>query len=137
MKKVLFVIIAAVLLGACSIDTQQGTVVVNFCDMDSEYIDCPEIELSQSVIKMKLAVKQDVAVDSIVFELPNPDAEGNPVYCSTDANSLTSNQQLYSVNLPCDLSSYDGQNTQLNFVVTMTTADGTVAADGQAEDYVE
>ncbi len=138
MKKMLFMItIIAVLLGACSLDVQQGTVVVNFCDMDSLYVDCPEIELSQSTIRVILDVQQGVVVDSVVFELPNPDAENNIVYCSTDVNSLTAGQGVYRVNLPCDLSEYKYQNTQLNFVVTMTTADGTGTADGQAEDYVE
>lgn len=143
MKKLLLLLFSVIIVcAACSLETQQGTVVINFCDENSQYIDCPEFELSQSVLKMVIQPSQGVTVDSVVFELPNTDSLGNPVYCSTDANSIALQNGMYIITVSCDLSEYADQNTQLNFEAGITVQNpdqstSTVTVDGNAEDYVE
>ncbi len=141
MKQIIFIMVLAVLfLAGCSLTTQDGVVVVNFCDLISDYADCSAIELTEAEIEMTLNVESGVIVDSVVFELPNPDDNGNTVYCST-SGALTPDDDTYIIEVPCDLSEYAGQNTQLNFVVTVSVTDSsgtsTVTLEGQAEDYVE
>ncbi len=124
-------------LAACTATLPQGDIVFNFCDVDeNEYIDCPTISLSTDTITMTIEVtSSDVAsVDSVVFELPE-----EYIYCSTDPTTLTTtDKETYTVELLCDLSGYEEQNTQLAFTVTATLTDGsTVSITGDAEDWIE
>ena len=124
-------------LTACTATLPQGDIVFNFCDIDTnDYISCPTIALSTDEIDMALVSNSsDVAsIDSVIYELPD---EG--VYRSTDSTTLTTDDdETYSVALPCDLSLYTEQNTQLSYTVGVTLTDGsTVEITGEAEDWVE
>jgi len=144
MKKILFLLLViATVLGACSLDTQKGTVVINFCDMDgadniesagNKYLECPEISLTSDAIDMTLVTVSSTiqSVDNVEFTLPDDSI------CST-SGTLTKVNNAYAITLQnCGLSSYAGQNTQLNFKVAVTLADSsTKTITGQAEDYVE
>jgi hypothetical protein len=139
MKKYMLLgtLVLTLFLTNCTVLLNQGEVVFNFCDLESDYIDCSEIALTTTTIEMGLDVlSSDVAsVDNIIYELPD---EG--VYCTADTsdNSLLDNEDgSYSVEASCDLSSYEDQNTQLAFSVTMTLTDGSTATEeGIAEDWV-
>ena len=139
MKKYLIftTLLLTLFLTNCTVLLDQGEVVFNFCDLESDYVDCGEIALTTTTIEMGLDVlSSDVAsVDSVVYELPDED-----VYCTADTSdgSLFANDDgSYSIEASCDLSSYEDQNTQLAFSVTMTLTDGSiVTAEGNAEDWV-
>lgn len=137
-KYIIFGILLSVLfLVSCTALLDQGEVVFNFCDLESDYIDCSEIALTPTTIEMGLEVlSSDVtSVDTIIYELPDEEA-----YCTADTSdgSLTANDdESYTIESNCDLSSYEDQNTQLAFSVTMTLTDGsTVTEEGTAEDWV-
>ena len=136
---IIVAMVALCILSACSLVTEQGTVVINFCDMTSPYIDCTSAEFTATDLSMRLETMQGVAVDSVVFELPNTDSQGNPMYCTGTITSLGGS--VYGVDSVCNLSAYTEQNTQLKFVVTLsvTTPSGTTTAtaEGQGEDYIE
>lgn len=124
------------LLSGCTAQFQQGEVVLNFCDIDSDdYIGCTEIGLTTDTIMMSLESLSSgvVSIDSIVFELPE---EG--VYCSTDNDDIISaDGENYDITVSCDLTDYENQNTQLSFTVTMTLSEGTTVTEtGVAEDWV-
>ncbi len=135
-----FVILGSILfilLAACTAETQQGNIVFNFCDIDTTYIDCPQVSFTTDKINMRLDVlSSDVlSVDSILYELPD---EG--VYCTADSISglMQEDDNTYLVETACDLSSYEGQNTQLTITVTLTLTDGTTITEtGSVEDWVE
>ncbi len=130
-------LVLTLFLTNCTALLDQGEVVFNFCDLESDYIDCSEIALTTTTIEMGLDVLSSdvVSVDSIIYELPDEE-----VYCTADTSdgSLIDNEDgSYSVEASCDLSSYQDQNTQLAFSVTLTLADGsTVTEEGTAEDWV-
>jgi hypothetical protein len=140
MMKNIFVILSVtlfILLAACTAETQQGNIVFNFCDIDTTYIDCPQVSFSIDEITMRLDVlsSDGLSVDSILYELPD---EG--IYCTADAASglVQEDSNSYLVETACDLSSYEGQNTQLTITVTLTLTDGTTITEtGSVEDWVE
>lgn len=139
-QKIIFLFLCALsilTISACTATLPQGNIVFNFCDIETnKYISCPNIALSASEIDMTIVSNSSavVSVDSVVFELPE---EGT--YCSTDSTTLTSDDsKTYTIALPCDLSEYTEQNTQLAYTATVTLADGsTVEITGKAEDWVE
>ncbi|MEK6922023.1 MAG: hypothetical protein AABX82_09090 [Nanoarchaeota archaeon] len=139
MKKYLLftTLLLTLFLTNCTALLEEGEVVFNFCDLESDYIDCSEIALTTTTIEMGLDVlSSDVtSVDSIIYELPDEE-----VYCTADTSdgSLAANDdESYSIEASCDLSSYEDQNTQLAFSVTLTLTDGrTVTEEGTAEDWV-
>lgn len=139
MKKYLLfaTLLLTLFLTNCTALLEEGEIVFNFCDLESDYIDCSEIALTTTTIEMGLDVlSSDVtSVDSIIYELPDEE-----VYCTADPSdeSLIDNEDgSYSIEASCDLSSYEDQNTQLAFSVTLTLADGsTVTEEGTAEDWV-
>lgn len=125
------------LLAACTAETQQGNIVFNFCDIDTTYIDCPEVSFTVDEITMRFDILSNdvVSIDSVLYELPD---EG--IYCNADATYglIQEDEDTYLVETACDLSSYEGQNTQLTITVTLTLADGTIITEtGSVEDWVE
>ena len=90
-KYVLFAtLLLTILVTNCTALLDQGEVVFNFCDLESDYIDCSEIALTTTTIEMGLDVlSSDVtSVDSITYELPDEE-----VYCTADPSdgSLAAN----------------------------------------------
>lgn len=124
-------------IASCTATLEQGEIVLNFCDVDSaDYIDCTAISLTTDTVVMQFeTTSSDVSsIDSIILELPEEE-----VYCSSEADDIASDDgSVYDVILACDeLNSYEDQNTQLAFTVTMTLADGsTLIETGSAEDWV-
>lgn len=137
--KYIFILIVCLLffIASCTATLEQGEIVFNFCDADTaNYIDCTAISLTTDTIVMQFEpTSSDVAsIDSIILELPD-----EQVYCSSEADDITfDNDGVYNVLIACDaLASYENQNTQLAFTVTMTLSDGsTVTETGSAEDWV-
>ncbi|MBI5073083.1 hypothetical protein HZA99_04655 [Candidatus Woesearchaeota archaeon] len=131
------ILLSVLALSACTASLPQGDIVFNFCDIDTnDYISCPTIALSASEIDMTLVSNSSdvVSIDSVAYELPDAG-----VYCSTDSTTLTTDDaETYSIALPCDLSAYSEQNTQLSYTATVTLNDGsTISITGKAEDWVE